>query len=61
MRWIGTAEAAEMTGLARRTLQEYAEDGKLPSYKVGPRVLFREDEIQAWMESHRREPCSTKE
>lgn len=53
-KWIGTSEAAMITGLAQRTLQEYAEDGRMPSYKVGPRVLFKQDELESWMESHRR-------
>jgi excisionase family DNA binding protein len=53
-KWIGTTQAAQKTGLSRRTLQEYAEDGKLPSYKVGRNVLFKLPELVAWMESHRR-------
>lgn len=54
IKWIGTDDAANLTGLSRRTLQEYAEDGRIPSFKVGPKVLFRQDEIEAWMEAHRR-------
>lgn len=53
-RWIGTAEASKITGLAVRTLQEYAEDGKLPSYRPGRHVLFLEDELVAFMHKHRR-------
>lgn len=43
-----------MTGLAIRTLQEYAEDGRLPSYKPGRHVLFLEDELKDFMFKHRR-------
>lgn len=53
-RWLGTAEASRMTGLAIRTLQEYAEDGRLPSYKPGRHVLFLEDELKDFMFKHRR-------
>jgi len=49
------AELSRSSGLSRRTLQRHlaAAEGGLPYYKVGGRVLVRQDEFDGWMEARR--------
>jgi excisionase family DNA binding protein len=49
-------EVAELLGLSTDTILDWFEAGKLPGFKVGRAVRFRESEIQAWLEARRRGP-----
>lgn len=43
-------EVAAMLRIHRATVSRLAKSGELPSYKVGGRRLFREDEVWAFFE-----------
>ena len=38
-RWINQREAAEYLGITDRTLRRMIADGRLPAYRLGPRLL----------------------
>jgi prophage regulatory protein len=48
---ISLRETLARTGLSRRTLFRYREDGKFPAaIRIGERnVLFRADQVDAWL------------
>jgi len=51
----GPGSAMEYTGLSRSYLYNKIGDRTLPSYKQGRRVLLRKRDVDAWMESNKRE------
>jgi excisionase family DNA binding protein len=53
---IGINEATRITGLAKGTLYNLTAAGVVPHYKLGRRTLFRAEELEAWIEQHRRGP-----
>ena len=51
-RYMRTPEAARFVGLSIRTLEKHRIYGTGPRYsKLGGRVVYRLDDIQAWVES----------
>lgn len=52
-KFIDLKELAEMIHISIPTLNKWVADGKIPSYKVGKRRLFRKEEILEWMENHK--------
>ena len=55
--FIKIDEASKLTGLSRSTIYKLTALGKFPCYKRG-RLLFKPDEIQAWIEEGRVETQS---
>ncbi len=56
--YLTVAQVAEKLGLSVKTLQNRMSSGNAPVYyKPGKAALFREDEVNAWIESHRVEPA----
>lgn len=53
-RWMRTREAAEYLGLTRSPL--YSRIGDVPHHKIDRLLLFKRDDLDAWLASHRREP-----
>ena len=47
-RYITDRELAEQLKLTRRTLAEYRINGKLPYYKIGGKLLYKEKDILCW-------------
>lgn len=58
-------ECAELTGFSINTINKYVSEKKIPHYKKGARVLFRQDEITEWLLSHKvqtiEEFCNSKD
>ena len=52
-RYITDYELAEQLELTRRTLAEYRINGKLPYYKIGVKLLYKEKDILALLERNR--------
>jgi excisionase family DNA binding protein len=50
-------EVAELLDLSPSTVLDWFEAGKLPGFKIGRAVRFRENEILAWLEARRRGPA----
>ncbi len=53
-RYVNIKEVAEYTSLPVKTLYEWAGQGKIPSIKIGRRVLFDLNEIDVVMSSLKR-------
>ncbi len=53
-RWMRTREAAEYLGLTRSAL--YSRIGDVPHHKIDRLLLFKRDDLDAWLASHRRLP-----
>jgi excisionase family DNA binding protein len=48
-------EVAEILGMSTHTVLDMAQDGRLPSFKLGGKVVrFRKSEIATWIETQRR-------
>lgn len=53
--YLTEAELARILKVTQRTLIEYRNTGKLPYYKFGGRVLYKEKDIADILERNRRE------
>ena len=54
-RLMRAVDVAELLDISAHTALDWAESGRLPSFKLGGRaVRFRLSEIAAWLESQRR-------
>jgi len=49
MRMMNIKEAAQLTGLGVGTLYKYKLLGRIPFTKIGTRVLFDADALEAWL------------
>lgn len=54
-RYITDSELAEKLKITRRTLVEYRMTGKLPYYKIGGKLLYKESDILHLLEKNRME------
>ena len=52
-RYIIDSELAEKLKLTRRTLADYRMNGRLPYYKVGGKLLYKEKDILVLLEKNR--------
>ena len=50
-------EMAELLRLKPKTIYKYTSNGQIPFYKVGNRVLFKEDDIWNWVMTKKVEPA----
>lgn len=58
-RYLRTPEAARFLGLSHRTLEKHRTYGTGPAYrKIGGRVIYRLDDLQAWAEAGRQTSTS---
>ncbi len=55
-RYVDIKKASEYTSLPTKTLYEWAGQGKIPSIKIGRRVLFDLHDIDKIMDSFKRSP-----
>ena len=53
-RYLTVDEAAEMLRVKKQTIYKWICEGKIPSFALGGRTLFSLQELQEWMEAHRR-------
>jgi excisionase family DNA binding protein len=56
-RLLTAAELAALLAMSPATIIDSAAAGKVPSFKLGTAVRFRENEVLAWREEHRRGPA----
>ena len=52
-RLLAAREVGACLGFSADTIVDWAEAGKVPSFKVGGRLRFRPSEIEGWLESKR--------
>jgi excisionase family DNA binding protein len=50
---LTAAEVARRLGYAAGTIVDWSEAGKIPAFKLGGRLRFRESEVLAWLEERR--------
>lgn len=53
--YLDIAALAERLWIKRSTLYAWAAQGRIPHRKLGRLLRFDPDEIEAWLQSHRRE------
>lgn len=54
-RYLTDAELAKCLKISRRTLQEYRNNGIISFYHVGGKILYREADIEEFLETNRQE------
>ena len=54
-RYMNDAELASFLKVSRRTLQEYRNNGIIPYYQIGGKILYRESDIEELLEKNRQE------
>lgn len=52
-RYLSEMELSELLKITRRTLVEHRSTGKLPFYKLGGRILYKESDIIRILEENR--------
>jgi excisionase family DNA binding protein len=55
-RLLTAREVAELLGFAADTIVDWAEQGRIPYFKIGSALRFRESEVVDWIEVQRRGP-----
>lgn len=53
--FLTDTELAHQLKLTKRTLMEYRNAGKLPFYRIGGKILYREADIEKLLSENRRE------
>ena len=54
-RYMTDSELAGKLKLTRRTLADYRLNGKIPYYKIGGKLLYKEKDVLALLETNRME------
>ena len=49
---ISLSQAAQLIGVSRPTIYQYAKRNDFPAFKVGGRVLVSVDGLKAWVNQH---------
>ena len=52
-RLLTARDLGQLLGFSPSTIVDWAEAGKVPAFKVGGRLRFRESEVLAWLETKR--------
>ena len=60
-RFITDRELSERLRVSRRTLQEYRSAGTIPYYLICGKILYKESEIQQFLEDSRRQSIDRQE
>ena len=55
---MGPADVAKYLGMTERTIYLWAQQKKLPAFKVGSVWRFRRSDVERWLESNRSGPSS---
>lgn len=51
---MSLAEVAEYLNLKERTIYQWSQQGKIPSFKLGTVWRYRKEDIDLWIEEQRR-------
>jgi excisionase family DNA binding protein len=54
-RYLTDAEVSDRLKVSRRTLQDYRNEGRIPYYQLGGKILYRESDLQRLLENGYRE------
>jgi predicted DNA-binding transcriptional regulator AlpA len=50
---LNISDAASYLGITPRSLQQYHKTWDVPCFKVGRNLMFRESELEQWLQDHR--------
>ena len=50
---MSLAEVSRYLGMSERTIYGWAQEGKIPAFKLGSAWRFRRSEVDEWLEGHR--------
>ena len=50
---MSLAEVSRYLGMSERTIYGWAQEGKIPAFKLGSAWRFRRSEVDEWLEEHR--------
>jgi excisionase family DNA binding protein len=53
--YVNIEELSEYLGIKKSTLYGMVEKGELPHYRIGRLIRFKRDDMDSWIERHRRE------
>jgi len=53
-RFLTDQELSQRLKISRRTLQEYRNEGKIPYYHIGAKVLYKESDIEKMLKENYR-------
>ncbi|MBK5722174.1 helix-turn-helix domain-containing protein [Dysgonomonas sp. Marseille-P4677] len=53
-RYITDKELSERLKISRRALQEYCNEGRIPYYQIGAKILYRESDVEKILEANYR-------
>lgn len=53
-RYITDKELSERLKISRRALQEYRNEGRIPYYQIGAKILYRESDVEKILEANYR-------
>jgi excisionase family DNA binding protein len=53
--WLTTSEAAKALGVKNSTIEKWARDGSLPSFKIGGLRRYRASDLRQFIENSRQE------
>ncbi len=51
--WLTAAECAEHLHVPRKAVYNWTSAGAIPHRKIGARVMFHRDELDAWLDGYR--------
>lgn len=49
-RYLSEKEVSEVLNVSRRTLHDYRNEGRISYYKLGGKILYKESDIQQFLE-----------
>lgn len=52
-RFLNIKEVSKLLGMSIAVINKFIKEGSIPSYKIGKRRLFDQEEIVAWVKTHR--------
>ena len=58
-RYLSDKELSEHLRISRRTLQDYRDQGRIPFYQLGGKILYKESDIQRVLDDGYREAYRT--
>ena len=56
IQWLNTEEAAQLLGVAQRTLYRFIDEGDLPAYRMGRVIRLKQSEVLPFIDACRIEP-----
>ena len=56
--WLTAPQLYGWLALGRTTVYALLQNGDIPSYRLGRKIMVRRQDVEAWLENHRHQPGS---